>query len=152
MKNFWSVLLIRALAAGGVQAEVFVEDWAEALNREVYHGQIGVKTATGVADILTPTEVVGVCSLKGAPDKIILLSRMADDLKLRATVIVILDEGDKLDRLDPIREQARKRPGVLPAAPDPHRVGPHRLPAGHSQDLGQIRFDNFEHRNRFCCR
>ncbi len=107
MKNFWSVLLIWALAAGGVQAEVFVEDWAEALNREVYHGQIGVKTATGVADILTPTEVVGVCSLKGAPDKIILLSRMADDLKLRATVIVILDEGDKLDRLDPIREQAR---------------------------------------------
>lgn len=88
-------------------AEVVVQDWAEALNREIYHGQTTLATQGGMADILTEREAVVIATVGDAPAKTIELANVVKATGRRGILVVVLATGDDLTKLGEIEAQAK---------------------------------------------
>jgi hypothetical protein len=107
MKKLPFIAILLAFGCLNLRAEVALEDWTEALNKQIYHGQTQVMTSGGTADILSEHEAVVLSTLSDAPLKITQLQNVVRSSGKRGVFVLILAPGDRTDLINSVATRAR---------------------------------------------
>ena len=87
----WSVWAWGCVFAPATLFSATLEQWRDALNSEIYKGQVAADAPKGIIEITTPTEIYQLCHLREAADEAQELLSRAKLKKLNPTLVVVLD-------------------------------------------------------------